>query len=89
MPREYREEPWVWYQDLGTQQDYEGKLKVIGLTTLQERRHRADMQMVHKLMKGENRLDPRIWFERAADSGRATRITADPMNIKQIQAVWR
>jgi hypothetical protein len=33
-------------------------------------------------MKGETGLDPRIWFEHAADSGRVIRITADPMNIK-------
>jgi hypothetical protein len=71
-----------------TQHDYEGKLEEIGLTTLEERRHRADMQMVHKLLKSKDGLDYSVWFERAADSGRATRITADPMNIKPMSAVW-
>jgi hypothetical protein len=40
------------------------------------------MHMVHKLVRKENGLDPGTWFEKAADSGRATRITADPLNIK-------
>jgi hypothetical protein len=30
----------------------------------------------------ENGLDHNTWFERAADSGGATRLTADPLNIK-------
>jgi ribonuclease P/MRP protein subunit RPP40 len=61
---------------------YEERLRELRLTTLAERRHRADMQMVHKLMMNENGLDHNTWFERAADSGRATRLTADPLNIK-------
>ncbi len=63
------------------QKDYEGKLKEIGLTLLKEQRHCTNMQMVQKRLKGENRLDPEVWFECAVDSGRATRITADPLNI--------
>jgi hypothetical protein len=61
---------------------YEDRLRELGLTTLAERRLHADMHMVHKLMKNENRLDYNTWFERAADSGQATRLTADPLNIK-------
>jgi hypothetical protein len=32
---------------------YEGKLLELGLTTLEERRHRLDMQQTYKIMKGE------------------------------------
>jgi hypothetical protein len=56
-------------------------MKELGMTTLAERRHGADMHMVHKLMKNENGSDYNMWFERAADSGQATRLTADPLNI--------
>jgi hypothetical protein len=40
------------------------------------------MQKVHKLVKNENAVDPSTWLEKAADSSRATRITANPSNIK-------
>jgi ribonuclease P/MRP protein subunit RPP40 len=62
--------------------EYEERLVELGMTTLAERRHRADMHMVHKILKNENSLDHTIWFEKAVESGRATRITADPLNIK-------
>jgi hypothetical protein len=50
--------------------------------TLTERWHRTDMQMVHQIMRAENGLDPRARFKTAANSGRATRVIADPLNIK-------
>jgi hypothetical protein len=65
-----------------TQQDYKGRSKELGLNTMAERRQCMSMQMVHKIMRAEDGLDPRTWFERAADSERSTRITADPLNIK-------
>jgi hypothetical protein len=40
------------------------------------------MQMVHKIMRVETGLDLATWFEKAADSGPATRLTADPFNIQ-------
>jgi hypothetical protein len=63
-------------------QDYTARLKELGLTTPPERRPPADMQMVHKITRERDGLDLRKLFERAADSERATRITADPLNIK-------
>jgi hypothetical protein len=64
------------------EREYEERLKEVGLTSLAERRHRADMQMVHKIMKNENGLSSTTWFEKAQNARRATRITADPLNIK-------
>ncbi len=58
------------------QQDYEGRLKEQNLTTLTEKRHSAEMHTVHKILKAEDRIDPRAWFEMA------TRVTADQLNIK-------
>jgi ribonuclease P/MRP protein subunit RPP40 len=62
--------------------EYSMRLKELGLATLEERRHRADMQMVHKIMHGESGLEPGKWFERAGDAVHATRSGADPLNIK-------
>jgi hypothetical protein len=62
--------------------DYDQRLKELGLSTLKERRHQANMQMVHKILHRENDLDPRIWFETVGRAGHATRSGADPYNIK-------
>jgi len=62
---------------------YEDRLKELGLQTLEERRHQADMVMVHKIMHGVGGLNPATWFESAA-SQRNTRSAADPMGIKKV-----
>jgi hypothetical protein len=36
---------------------YEEKLVELGLDTLEERRHQADMVMVHKILNGKGQLD--------------------------------
>ncbi len=36
---------------------YEEKLVELGLDTLEERRHQADMAMVHKILHGKGKLD--------------------------------
>ncbi len=38
--------------------EYEQRLEELSLSTLEERRHQADMQMVHKIMHKESGLDP-------------------------------
>jgi ribonuclease P/MRP protein subunit RPP40 len=58
------------------------RLKELGLATLEERRHRADMQMVHKIMHGESRLESSTWFELADGTAHTTRSGADPLNIR-------
>jgi hypothetical protein len=62
--------------------DYSERLSELGLPTLEERRHQADMAMVHKILCGRGSLDSSQWFERAADSVRATRSSANPLNLK-------
>jgi hypothetical protein len=62
--------------------DYSERLSELGLPTLEERRHQADMAMVHKILCGRGSLDSNQWFERAADSVRATRSSANPLNLK-------
>jgi Reverse transcriptase (RNA-dependent DNA polymerase) len=37
--------------------DYEGRLRELGLTTLEERRHQADMLLMFKLSRGDGKLD--------------------------------
>ena len=62
--------------------DYETRLKELGLQTLEERRHQADMCTVHKLMHGVGGVDYRTWFEKASDSERVIRVAADSLNVK-------
>jgi hypothetical protein len=52
------------------------------MTTLGERHHCADMDMDHQVTKKENGPDHATWFRKAEESRRATRIIADPLNIK-------
>ena len=60
---------------------YEERLTALGLQSLEERRHQADMHMMHKIMHGSGGLDHQTWFNKGCDSGRATRSTADPLNV--------
>ena len=62
--------------------EYEDKLKELGLTTLEERRHQADMAMVYKVLTGKDQVDPTEWFDMAGEAARATRATADPLNVR-------
>ena len=59
---------------------YEERLKELGLTTLVERRHQADMAMVHHIMHRQSGLEPETWFEMAGVR-RNTHSAADPLNI--------
>jgi ribonuclease P/MRP protein subunit RPP40 len=61
---------------------YEERLRELNLPTLLERRHQADMAMVHKILHGKGGLDHTTWFEKAEDGLRTTRSTADPYNLR-------
>ena len=63
-------------------QDYEARLTELGLLSLEERRHQADMCLMHKIMNGIGGLHHEIWFEHAGDSARVTRVAADGLNVK-------
>ena len=43
--------------------EYGDRLRELGLQTLEERRHQADMVMVHKIMHRMGGLEPETWFE--------------------------
>jgi hypothetical protein len=57
---------------------YEKRSAELDLETLEERRHREDMAMVH----GKGQLNHSCWFEKAADGQRTTRNSADPLNLR-------
>ena len=61
---------------------YEDRLKELGLQTLSERRHQADMCMVHKIVHQHHGLDPTTWFELAREGACVTRVAADPLNVR-------
>ena len=61
---------------------YEDRLLELNLPSLEERRHQADMCMVHKILQGRGGLNAETWFEMAGDSARPTRAGADPLNIR-------
>ena len=61
---------------------YEDKLKELGLQSLEERRHQADMHMMNKIMHGTGGLKSETWFEMASGNARATRANADLLNVK-------
>jgi hypothetical protein len=64
--------------------DYEGRLRELGNLTLEERRHQLDMQQVHQILSGKERVKRDIWFKMASDGERVTRaalgsaVPADP-----------
>ena len=57
--------------------NYEDRLKVVGLTTLETRRIRADMIEVYKILSGKDGLDEGLFFRRssARDSLQGASIT--------------
>ena len=60
-------------------QDYGGQLKELGLVTLEERRHQADMALVFKELTGNVDTE---FFQLASGGNRVTRLTSDPLNVK-------
>jgi hypothetical protein len=61
---------------------YEERLREIGLTTLEERRHQADMLQTFKILQQKDRVNSESWFRMAGEEGRLTRSTSDPMNLR-------
>ena len=62
--------------------EYLDRLTELEMTTLEERRHQADMAMVHKIVTKGEAGDPREWFTMAGDAVRVTRAAADPLNVR-------
>jgi hypothetical protein len=47
--------------------DYEERLRELGHTTLEERRHQLDMQQVHRILVGKDKVKSETWFNMASD----------------------
>jgi hypothetical protein len=62
--------------------DYESRLKELGLTTLSERRHQADMLMMFKVANRQGQLDEAGWFEPLPPMAARMRRHADPLNVR-------
>jgi hypothetical protein len=61
---------------------YEEKLKELGLTSLEERRHQIDMTQTFKIIRGFDKVSSSTWFQHVDTSVRTTRSAADPLNLK-------
>ena len=59
---------------------YEDRLMELGLTSLEERRHRANMALVHSVMHGRTDISVEDWFQRADTGARATRAATGALN---------
>ena len=62
--------------------NYEDRLKELDITTLEERRHQADMLYVYKVLTGREDVDKGQWFTMAAEAARATRTASHKLNVK-------
>ena len=62
---------------------YEERLKELGLTTLEERRHQADMLQTFKIVRGIDKVNSKTWFQMAAHAERATRSSDGLLNLRQ------
>jgi ribonucleases P/MRP protein subunit RPP40 len=60
--------------------EYEDRLAELGLTTLEERRHQADMHQVYKIVHGKDHVEGLL--ELASTGERVTRFTTDPWSLK-------
>ena len=63
--------------------EYKDRLEELNMESLEERRHQADMHMVHKIMREEGGLHHSTWFEKASKQVRVTRVAADNLNVSE------
>jgi ribonuclease P/MRP protein subunit RPP40 len=61
---------------------YQDRIKELGLTTLEERRHQVDMAQTYKIVKEKDMVNKETWFRSVTETGRATRSAADPLNLR-------
>ncbi len=62
----------------------EDKLRELGMLTLEERRHQADMAQTFKIImiRGADMVKSDNWFQMVDQAGRATRSTDDPLKVR-------
>jgi hypothetical protein len=58
--------------------NYEEMLRKLGLSTLEQQRHRLDMVQTFKIVRRKENVERETWFQMASDEVRATRQAADP-----------
>ncbi len=63
--------------------DYEGRLKDLGLLSLEERRHQIDMTQTFQIINGHDNVNIEQWFTFVRTEGAVTRRAADPLNLVQ------
>jgi hypothetical protein len=63
---------------------YEERLKELGLTTLEERRHQAGMAHMYKIFTGKDGLRMADWFELPTASATRRRQHVDPLNTRPL-----
>jgi ribonuclease P/MRP protein subunit RPP40 len=61
--------------------EYEERLKVLEMTTLEERRHQSDMLQVFKILQGHDNVRVEQWFKIAADGSSRTRMATGLLNL--------
>ena len=64
-------------------QDYLGRLKELGWTTLEERRQQADMVLMNGVMLQRMDIEPINWFTPASNGERSTRQNTGRLNVRQ------
>jgi hypothetical protein len=64
-------------------QTYEDRLKELGITTLEERRHQADMVQTFKILHGYDKVNSETLFVRADQANLPTRSATGPLNLRQ------
>jgi hypothetical protein len=65
-------------------QDYIGRLKELNMTTLEERRHQADMLHMYKICTGKHGLVKENWFRPPTAAAARTRQYADPLSVRPV-----
>jgi hypothetical protein len=63
-------------------QEYSARLKELKLTTLEERRHQADMLHMYKMCSNASDSDWRAWFNPPTEAAARTRRNADPLSVR-------
>ena len=61
---------------------YEERLLELGMTSLEERRHQADMHQVYKIIKGVDHVEGVLELNAVVGDTRRTRAAAEPLNLK-------
>jgi hypothetical protein len=63
--------------------EYAERLKELGLTTLEERRHQADMLHMFKMCSNSHETEWAAWFRPPTAGAARTRRNVDPLAVRQ------